>query len=158
MMTTDALALPVTPSRAVAAKALAVPVRVNSNGAYVVASGSEPGKTYIVQSHGGGPLSCDCAHGAPCSHVYAAMAHADPAVRRALLARVRPARRMGRDAAEALVERFLRAALATDELETRAFANGQRATQRAAEESRDRRERIADKLVARLTGNDDGDE
>ena len=144
MMTTDALALPVTPSRAVAAKALAVPVRGNSNGAFVVASGSEPGKTYIVQSHGGGPLSCDCAHGSPCSHVYAAMAHADPAVRRALLKRARPARRMTARAADELVQRYDSALAEWIEL--------------GPERARARTVKARAAIIARLTGNDDGDE
>lgn len=89
-MTTDTpLAMP---SPAVAGKALCLPVRVNNNGAFIVASGSEPGKTHVVERHYDGPLSCSCIGGRGCSHEWAARAHADPAVRRALLARVRPAR------------------------------------------------------------------
>ncbi len=153
-MTTDALALPVTPSRAVAAKALAVPVELHDDGfdgVYVVASGTTPGKTYAVTRDSADGWTCSCAHGSPCSHVYAAMAHADPAVRRALLARVRPARRMGRDAAERLVERYNDAWLVEAE---RDMADDGPGYTRA----RKRRLAIADKLVARLTGNDDGDE
>lgn len=153
-MTTDALALPVTPSRAVAAKALAVPVELHDDGfdgVYVVASGTTPGKTYAVTRDSADGWTCSCAHGSPCSHVWAAMAHTDRDVRMALMRRVRPARRMGKAAAERLVEQYADATRTASWL----AGNAPVGEYLAACAKRDA---ITDAIVARLTGNDDGDE
>ncbi len=148
MMTTDALTLPVTPSRAVAAKALAVPVHDVTGGLYVVASGSEPGKTYAVTRDSADGWTCSCAHGSPCSHVWAAMAHADRDVRRALLARVRPARRMTRAAALALLARYDGARFAVTTMPPTAPPETHDAAHARLDE-------LTAKIVARLTGDDD---
>lgn len=154
MMATDALVLPVTPSRAVAAKALCLPVATN-NGTppiYIVGSGSEPGETYtVVCLTNGGQWACECVGGPGCSHVYAAMAHTDPAVRRALLARVRPARRMTRAAAWALLARYDGARFAVTAMPPTAPPETHDAAHARLDE-------LTAKIVARLTGNDDGDE
>lgn len=104
---------PAMPSRTIARRALTLPVAdwpgpaVNH---FVVASGSTPGRTYeIYHDDVLDTWHCDCIGGQSghdCSHVWAARAHADPAVRRALLAVTRPARRMSRDAADALIQRY----------------------------------------------------
>lgn len=140
------------PSRTIARRALALPVAdwpgvaVNH---FLVASGSTPRQTYeVYHDDVADTWHCDCIGGRSghdCSHAWAARAHADPAVRRALLALVRPARRMGRDAAERLVERYADAAY---------FANERPSIASLAA----KRDAIAAKIVARLTGNDDGDE
>ena len=137
MATTD------TPSRATADKALHLPVAETAGGRYIVASGSEPGKTYAV-TRDEGVWECACVAGAGCSHVWAAMAHADPAVRRALLKRARPARRMTARAADELVQRYDSALAEWIEL--------------GPERARARTVKARAAIIARLTGNDDGDE
>ena len=145
-----ALTLPVTPSRAVAAKALAAPVELHDDGfdgVYVVASGTTPGKTYAVTRDSADGWTCSCAHGSPCSHVWAAMAHTDRDVRLALMRRVRPARRrMSDKAARLLLLKFS----AADQAWRMADDDGGAAFARLSD--------ITDTIVARLTGNDDGGE
>lgn len=149
---------PTMPSRTIARRALTLPVAYPpglAGGAAIVGSGSTPGKTYNVVFFVGGPVVCDCIGGQSghdCSHRWAAAAHADPAVRRALLAIVRPARRMSTAAAERLVERFLVSVLDSS---TATLGPEGRFIAAIA-----RRERIAAKIVARLTGraaDDDGE-
>ena len=83
-----------TPSRPVAARALCLPVEQSPTVSYLwrVGSGSEPGRVYDVYAptgHGQDDphnWQCECiAPAGSCSHVWAAMAANDSAVRKALL-------------------------------------------------------------------------
>lgn len=154
---------PAMPSRTIARRALTLPVAdwpgpaVNH---FVVASGSTPGKTYeVYHDDVADTWHCDCIGGQSghdCSHVWAARAHADPAVRRALLAIVRPARRMSTAAAERLVARALSAHVtAWDANEAAGYIGTERTRTLAV-----RAEALAATIVARLTGHpsdDDGE-
>lgn len=80
-----------TPSRRIATRALHLPVADGDFVAsYIVGSGSEPGKVYHVDARLARPLgepcgwACDCVAPGACAHVYAVLAHRDPAVRRML--------------------------------------------------------------------------
>lgn len=154
-MTTDPLATtpPAAPlpSRTIARRALTLPVGRPvgiSSGAYIVGSGSTPGVTYNVIEFMDGHMQCDCIGGQSghdCSHVWAARAHSDPATRRALLAIVRPARRMSEAAARRLAEDFAQAAIWLDA--ESAFVEDDRSPVVAK-----RYVKFMDRLVARLTG------
>lgn len=143
------------PSRAVAERALHLAVCADKRPGspfYIVASGSEPGKTYWV-SIGvvGAADECECARSLDdCSHKWAARAHADPAVRRQLRALVRGPRRMGREAAEKLMDKYDEARAAV----LRVGGADPGAFQRAIA----KRDAVAAAIVARLTGHADADD
>lgn len=135
------------PSRAVAERALHLPVRREADDLWIVASGSDPGKTYVVADNDGVFL-CSCVGVIGCSHAYAARAHADPAVRRQLRALVRVPRRMGREAATRLLERYWTARRG-DVDDFRSPAHEARA--------REKLQRATADIVARLTGHADAE-
>lgn len=85
------------PSRAIARKALTLPVRNDGDGVYSVASGSEVGKTYRVQLWQDGGSYCNCVGTRECSHIWAVRAAEDADVRRQLrvLAAPKPRARKG---------------------------------------------------------------
>ena len=151
-MNGDATAPPVTmPSRTIARRALVLPVADHPDDVirwWWVGSGSEPGKRYAVV-HDDNGWQCNCIGGQAghdCSHAWAARAHADPAIRAALRKAAGERRRMGREAAERLMDSFcaaeLHAALTADTDTDSAYA---------------KRDALAERIIDAMTGGEDND-
>lgn len=72
------------PSRPLARKALGLVVAQAVDGAFTVSSGTTPGQTYAVRLFDHDGSTCSCVGTRLCSHIWAARASVDPAIKRML--------------------------------------------------------------------------